>query len=494
MPTERQLPPSFSPRRKWGIGFGKLVGLLALLASIGMVNYISHNFFFQRTFVSAQTRLELSPRTLGLLKTVTNQVHITLYYDREDADGLFGTIRALVNEYRLVNPNISVETVDYLTDPAAAQRIKTKYKLDAPTDKNLVIFDCAGRVKMVNGEAFMDYSTERVPNPKELEFRKKPVAFKGEMLCSTLLLAVNNPKPPRACYLTGHGEHALGDGKEQTGYLKFATVVALQNYVNIEPLELLGTNVVPADCNLLIIAGPSKALSTNELNKIERYLAEGGRLLALFNVTSADRELGLEKLLFKWGVNVTGSVIKDDQNSLRGQDIVVKNFSKHPVVNALTESSLHLILPREISRIETSPAAADAPSVDELIFTGPGSTLADETNSPANPRPVAVAVEKGAVKGVTNGRGTTRIVVMGDSIFLGNQMIDSAANRDFANYALNWLLNRPELMEGIGPRPVSEYKILMTQSQVKSAYAILLGGLPGAALLVGTLVWWRRRN
>jgi hypothetical protein len=132
--------------------------------------------------------------------------------------------------------------------------------------------------------------------------------------------------------------------------------------------------------------------------------------------------------------------------------------------------------------------------VDELAFSSSDSTYLDATNAPAKARSVAVAVEKGAVKGVANGRGTTRIIVVGDSIFLGNQMIDSAANRDVLNYSLNWLLNRLEMLQGLGPHPVSEFKIIMTRSQVKSAYSILLGGLPGAALLIGTLVWLRRRH
>jgi len=492
MATERPYPPSFTRGRKWGIGFSKLVGLLAVVAIVGMVNYISHNFFFHRAVLSSQQRLQLSPRTLGLLKTVTNQIQVTLYYDREDE--LFSSVRALVNEYRLANPNISVEVVDYVNNPADAQRLKAKYKqLEVSGEKNLVIFDCAGRVKMVNGDAFMEYFNERVPNKKEMEFYKKPVLFKGEMLCTTMLLGVLNPKPQRACYLTGHGEHALNDGKEQTGYLKFATTVALQNYVNIEPIDLLGTNTIPADCSVLIIAGPKQAISEAELTKIDRYLAEGGRLLALFNYITTERELGLEKLLAKWGVNVSNHCVKDDEHSQRGQDIIVKNFSKHPTVNALIQSSIVVILPREISRIESN-APDTAPTVDELAFTGAGSILADETNAPAKPRSIAVAVEKGAIKGVSNGRGPTRILVMGDSIFLCNQMIDYLANRDFENYALNWLLARPEMMEGLGPQPVSSFRIMMTQSQLKSAYAILLGGLPGAALLIGGLVWLRRRN
>jgi hypothetical protein len=68
-----------------------------------------------------------------------------------------------------------------------------------------------------------------------------------------------------------------------------------------------------------------------------------------------------------------------------------------------------------------------------------------------------VAVEKGAIKNVITERGTSRIVVVGDSIFLANHQMDSAANRDFAGYAVNWLLDRPHLLEGLGPRPITEY-------------------------------------
>lgn len=490
MASER--PTSFSTGRRIGIGFGVVLGFVAAAAILVMLNYISHNFFFLRRFVSTDNRLQLSPQTLGLLKSLTNEIHVTLYYDRRDP--LFPTVNALVNEYHLANPKLTVETVDYTSSPAEAQRVKAKYKLDAPTDKNLVIFDCADRVKMVNGDSMMDYTPERVPNKQELEFRKRPVAFKGEMICSALLLGVTNPKPLRASYLIGHGEHALSNGEDQTGYLKFASGVVLQNFVQIEPLSLLGTNTVPADCGVLIVAGPGKALSEVELGKIERYLEEGGRLLALFNYETAQKEIGLEKLLAKWGVNVTGNIVKDEQNSLRSQDIVVRSFSKHPVVNALQDSSIHVILPREITRIESATAAADAPTVDEIAMTGPNSVIAGETNSPAKPRSIAVALEKGAVKGVNNGRGTTRMVVTGDSIFFGNQMIDSAANRDFQSYVLNWLLNRPELLEGLGPRPVTEFKIVMTRSQLKSAYAILLLGMPGVVLLFGAIVRWRRRN
>jgi len=45
-----------------------------------------------------------------------------------------------------------------------------------------------------------------------------------------------------------------------------------------------------------------------------------------------------------------------------------------------------------------------------------------------------------------------------------------------------------------GPRPIREYKISMTQTQMTAARWVLLGGLPGSVLLLGSLVWVRRRR
>jgi hypothetical protein len=95
---------------------------------------------------------------------------------------------------------------------------------------------------------------------------------------------------------------------------------------------------------------------------------------------------------------------------------------------------------------------------------------------------------------VANARGTTRILVVGDSFFLGNRMIDSGANRDFLGYAANWLLDRTTLLKGIGPRPVTEFRLLMTRTQQREVRWLLLGALPGAVLLFGCLVWLVRRK
>jgi hypothetical protein len=108
--------------------------------------------------------------------------------------------------------------------------------------------------------------------------------------------------------------------------------------------------------------------------------------------------------------------------------------------------------------------------------------------------PVMVAVEKGSIKGVITERGTTAILVVGDSIFLDNQGIDFAANRDFAGFAVNWLLDQTQLLQGVGPHPVKEYKLMMTKAQMNSVRWLFLAAMPGGILVLGGLVWFQRRR
>src|SRR5256885_482814 len=105
-----------------------------------------------------------------------------------------------------------------------------------------------------------------------------------------------------------------------------------------------------------------------------------------------------------------------------------------------------------------------------------------------------VVVEKGAIKGVIIECGSTWIVVVGDSVFLINVGLRYLTNRDFAEYVLNWLLERTQLLVGFGLCFIIEYRIVMSQSQLQCVEWILLGGIPGVVLLLGGLVWlwWRR--
>jgi hypothetical protein len=102
-----------------------------------------------------------------------------------------------------------------------------------------------------------------------------------------------------------------------------------------------------------------------------------------------------------------------------------------------------------------------------------------------------VAVEKG-VSGLQ--RGSTRLLVLGDSTMWDNQWIEAAANREFAASAANWLVNQSVLLGDIPSRAIHTFTLTMARAQLRTVQLILLLGMPGAVLLIGLLVWARRRH
>jgi hypothetical protein len=271
-----------------------------------------------------------------------------------------------------------------------------------------------------------------------------------------------------------------------------------RNYVETATLDnLFSTNIIPLDCNLLVIAGPRAEFQPLEVEKISQYLDQGGRLFAMFDVRSVSFQLGLETNLAKWNVRVTHSTVRDPNRAIdqNGSAFSVANFAVHDITKPLIGSQLEIVLPRPIERIKApSQAGADEPQVTELAFSSTNSVLADNPSGGSRAYPLMVAVEKGAPKGVATERGTTRMLIAGDSLFLDNQLIEAGMNRDFADSAVNWLLERSTFLTGVGPRPVTEYQLVMNQRQLRAVKGILLGALPGGILLFGGLVWLRRRK
>ena len=470
------------------------------MALVGMLNYLAARHFTRVSVAAARSQVELSPLTRRTLESLTNDVKVTIYFDKDEA--LFEPVSALLREYKFANPHIVVDFVDYYHDPGTAEVTKRKYGLPETATKNVVIFDCAGQKRLIYDSELSELDIAPLMTGQSKEIRR--THFKGEMLFTSALQSVTSFRPLKAYFVQGHSEHRPDSDDKLMGYSKFASMLDGNN-VKYETVTLFGSSDIPPDCNLLIIAGPIDPFLNEEMDKIERYLKQGGRLLVLFNYATVKRPTGLEKLLARWGVDVGGNIVVDRENFMRqDNDMIVSHFGDHPLIKPLADSRLYIILPRSISRVQSPSSGADASKVEVLASTGPnGRVITDIREKMAlyerpddfvGSVPIMAAVEKGAIPGVLADRGSTRIVVTGDSYFLRNGTIESVANLEFASYAVNWLLARNEFLVALPPRPIKEYKLSMTHSQRAAVSWILLAGMPASVLLLGLLVWIRRRT
>ena len=504
--------PSFSSGRRWLIWFNTILGVIAVMSLVVMANYFASGYF-KRFQASTHSSVEITPQTAALLARFTNKIEVTIFFDPQQNEEIYSLTSALLKQYSYANHNISVQTLDYTRAPGKAAAILAKYNLTTLKDKNFVVFDCDGRSKVVYGNELYDYDLDSIFSGKSTTIRRN--AFKGEVLFSSAIFNVTNPKQTKAYFVYGHGEHDP-EGESQTqGYTKFATILKEEANVDWEKLSLFGTNDIPADCQLLIIAGPSKAtFNTSELDKIETYLKQGRRLLVLLNNVFSGGNSGIEKVLAKWNVGVLNYKLEDPKFSIDGNDLLPLYNGSHPILKPIAAEGLriYLISPRTVFFKPASPTqTADAPQVEKLATTSTNAVgLYKILNANGEPEarmqqhglpgqsdgfPVIVSVEHGSIKNVSTERGVTRILVLGDSHCFNNQNIDSEANHYFANAAINWLVDRPQLLlAGIGKRPIKEYKLMLTTVQSKKLKWILLAGMPGSILLFGGLVWLRRRS
>ncbi len=496
MNGDERSPQSFSWARRWGAGLNLIITVIAVVAIIAMLNYLAIRHF-QRFHWSRNTENRLSPRTLTVLGSLTNTVKVIVYFDSGPENALFPRVRGLLKEYQNASPRLQIQYVDYLRDVGSARLIKDQYKLESLSDKDLVIFESHGGKKVINGGELSDYDYSKLVSGETNEVYR--THFKGELLFTSAIFAVANERKPVAYFLLGNGEHSPIEGDALDGYGKFASILLNENNFELRPPLLLGgTNEVPANCSLLIVAGPTQPLDRTALDAIQHYLEQGGRMLIAFNSTTIrGQPTGLERLLARWGVEVGDNLIADVANSQNGGlDVIPVELGKHPIVNGLQNSRLQLLMPRSIRALRPLSRNEEV-KVDELLFTGPDSVVrtnprTSETDpSQKGSKSLAVVVEK-SVPGLQ--RGSTRIVVLGDSMLWGNGLIANAANREFAAFTANWLVSQTLLLQDIPPRPIHNYKLTMTRAQLRSAQLILMVGLPGASLLAGFIVWSRRRH
>src|SRR6185436_10456299 len=86
-----------------------------------------------------------------------------------------------------------------------------------------------------------------------------------------------------------------------------------------------------------------------------------------------------------------------------------------------------------------------------------------------------------------------RVVVVGTSQFLSNQYVGMLANLDLGTNMLNWLAEDENLIS-VQPRSRVDTEFTLGRTGLTFIGLWFLLALPAAFLLIGGMVWWRRRQ
>jgi hypothetical protein len=497
-------PSGLSGFRRVQIGFNVIVQIVVMAFIVLIVNAIAFKHFKRFDF-SHDNKYALTQRTKQFLAGMSKPVKLIVFMSDTNSPVLNvikRDVSNLVEEYRNAQSKfISIEMIDPFRNAGRAGEIQAKYKL-LGAQENVLIADCEGRQKIVSADKMVDLDEG---NPM---FGQPPqvTAFKGEETITGALIEVTEGKKSAAYYLRGHGEP---DIKAAGSPLALVGKLLESEHVDLQELNLLNVESVPAEASTLMIFGPAYDLTEREAKLLDDYWAKGGRLLVLLNPDAQTPRLS--EFLGRVGIrpeddrilrtlNIAGmptvGLVRDAYSEFTGPGPIAKELAgvNQIFVGATQSLTLNPDAVRA-QNIKVEPllqaikgfwGETDYKSIEE----GTAPTLDPDKDKQA-PLFIAATVEKGAVGDQRVQVGAARMIVVGNARFVRADSMNEA-NANLFLSSLNWLLAREQLI-GIAPKQAKTFTLNLPENQVQTIFWTATLAIPGFFALLGVLVWWRRR-
>jgi ABC-type uncharacterized transport system involved in gliding motility auxiliary subunit len=433
---------------------------LIVIALIVLVNWFINNHD-RRWDMTPNKKYSLSDQTRKILKDLSKDVTIYAF----DQERSFGEKRDVLGMYSSASNRVKVKYVDPNRQPALAKEFSVR---------------SYGTVVVAAGDRHMEAQGDGEEGITNALVR----VLKGQRM---------------ACFIQTHGERNL-DNTERDGYDHFKKQLDNENY-QTEALPFLQKMEIPNDCTMAIIAGPQNDYLPPEIDVINKYLLNGGRMLVMLD---AGVDLpNLTKLLGDWGVTTRNDLVIDENPvaQIFGTEpympLIVK-YGSNPIVQPLNGRATLFPLSRSFevgkeskpgitadSLCDTSGDSYDVldwtPNIKEIQFR-PGKDL-------KGPLSVAVA---GSVSGGGEKKTEGRFVVTGTSLIAANSFLNFQSNRDFVMNSINWLSADEDLISIRATPPESQH-LSMNSEQMRRVLILGVFGIPILIVLAGVMVWWQRR-
>jgi len=432
------------------------------LAIVVLANWFADRHT-QRWDLTPNQKYSLSPQSVKILKELNRDVTIYVF-DRERG---FRGRRDLMDNYAAQTTRLRVQYVDPDRQPALAKQFGVR---------------SYGTLVATSGDRHFEAQGET-----------------EEGVTNAIVRLLKGQKT--VYFIQGHGERDV-ESSDRAGYGNIKKQLENENYIT-KTVVLLQKLEIPADCSLLVVAGPKNDYLPQETEAIKKYLTGGGRVFFLLDPMAEVPNLA--KLLSEWNVTARNDLVIDENPvaqvfGTRPEMPLVIKYGSSPIVQPLARVATLFPLTRSF---EIGKEYKSGVTIDSLCETTADSYgVAD-----FNPKLTAVTFRPGkdtkgplsvAVAGtVTSGSGETkkegRFVSTGTSLLAANNYLGFQGNRDLVMNMVNWLSADEDLIS-IRPKPPESQQLNLTTQQMRK---LLFGGVLGLPVLIivaGITVWWRRRR
>lgn len=302
-------------------------------------------------------------------------------------------------------------------------------------------------------------------------------------------------------FVLGEGERSP-DATGRTGYSALKAAMVAENFT-VKTLILAQHPQIPADCSVLVIAGPTHAMVKPEVQSIAGYLNRGGRVLFLVNIEASGPLV--QYLTQQLNVALKPDVVADlsGVGRLFGASKlmpIVATYDPQPITSQMTNVATIFPFARTV---EVGDSITSKATVKPLVETTPqsfaataianGTIRVDPATDQHGPLTLGVAGTLPPPPGAKNPRSGGRFVVYGSPDIAANAFIGFGGNKDLVLNTFNWLSAQTAFIS-IRPHRAKNTPINLNQQQMHLIFWLVLLALPLFLVLCGVAVWWRRRR
>ncbi len=468
----------FWGRRSTEASTNALISTLAVLLLLGLINFLGVRYLQPLDLTETQL-FTLAPQTKELLQNLRQPLKVWVFTPQPNPQ----TQELLMSYQRWGQAQFSFEFVDPQAEPSLANNFGVKDFGDVYLEVVPTLED-----RQSSGTTRREFVGSIKMEPLQ------------ESRLTNAIARVQSGRKFTVYFLQGHGERPL-DGV-RGGLSQAIRTLQDRNYTS-QPLNLADrSDGVPADADVVVVAGPKQALFPAEVTALQQYLQRGGSVLLLLDPNT---EAGLDSLLREWGVRLDSRFAVDATGTgrlvgLGPAEPLVTKYGEHPITQDFRGgySFYPLARPLEVTPV---PGVEDTP----LLIT------ADQSWAESDPKNQklefnAESDRKGPlILGVAltrtiqnpgeqeNSSPDSRLVVIGNSEFATDGRFGEQLNGDVFLNAVSWLADTDQQTLSIRPKEVTRRRLNITPQQNRILGWSAIAVLPLLGLVIAVILWFLRR-
>ncbi len=330
--------------------------------------------------------------------------------------------------------------------------------------------------------------------------RQQLVTSLDEQDITNALIRVLKGGKKTVYFVLGEGERSP-DNTGRSGYSVLKTAMTAENFTP-KTLILAEHPSIPADCAVLVVAGPTHSMVKPEVQAIGHYLDQGGRVLFLVNIQAQGPLLNyLSQTL---NVALKPDVVADlsGVGRLFGASKlmpIVATYDPQPITNQMQDLATIFPFARTVgvgaatnSKATVTPLLETTPQSFAATDIANGEIRIDPRTDQHGPLTLGVAGTLPPPTGAKNANSGGRFVVYGSPDIAANAFIGFGGNKDLVLNTFNWLSAQAAFIS-IRPKQPRNTPINLNATQMHTIFWLVLVALPLFLICCGLAVWWRRR-